>query len=69
MGKGDAIHYFVDANSSAGYVDLWEQSFGGLSHVAEPVSYTHLDVYKRQVQIMRPLRRRPKLWRPCARKA
>ena len=35
MGKGDAIHYFVDANSSAGYVDLWEQSFGGLSHVAE----------------------------------
>lgn len=35
MERNDTIHYFVDANSSAGYVDLYEQSFGGLSRVTE----------------------------------
>ena len=29
------IQYFVDANSSAGYVDLFGQSFGGLANVQE----------------------------------
>ena len=29
------LHYFVDANSSAGYVDLFGQSFGGLANVQE----------------------------------
>ena len=35
MERNDTIHYFVDANSSAGYVDLYGQSFGGLSRVVE----------------------------------
>ena len=35
MERNDTIHYFVDANSSAGYVDLYDQSFGGLSRVVE----------------------------------
>ena len=35
MERNDAIHYFIDANSSAGYVDLCGQSFGPLANVAE----------------------------------
>ncbi len=39
MEENRAIHYFVDANSSAGYVDLYGQSFGGLGRVAELSDY------------------------------
>ena len=39
MEENRAIHYFVDANSSAGYVDLYGQSFGGLGRVAALSDY------------------------------
>lgn len=39
MEQNRTIHYFVDANSSAGYVDLYSQSFGRLRRVAELSDY------------------------------
>ncbi len=35
MEYSGSIHYFVDANSSAGYVDRYESAFGGLKQVEQ----------------------------------
>ena len=35
MEYSGSIHYFVDANSSAGYVDRYESTFGGLKQVEQ----------------------------------
>ena len=52
LGSFDTVQS-SDGEHCHGYnIDLWQKSdteiFGLLSHHAGPVSYTHLDVYKRQ---------------------